>query len=72
MIVYTTADSKNDLQGILDLQKQNLAAGLPLDEIQSQGFVTVDHSYEQLQKLNDYEKHVIAKKMKRWLVICWL
>ncbi len=65
MIIYTTAHSKNDLQGILNLQKQNLAAGLPMDEIQSQGFVTVDHSYEQLEKLNDYEKHVIAKENEK-------
>ena len=61
MIVYTTANSKDDLEGILHLQKRNLAAGLTRDEIQSQGFVTVDHSYEQLKALNDHEKHVIAK-----------
>jgi L-amino acid N-acyltransferase YncA len=65
MITYTTANSKNDLEGILDLQKQNLAARLTKDEIQSQGFVTVDHSYDQLKKLNDHEKHVIAKDDKK-------
>ncbi|MBI3482126.1 MAG: GNAT family N-acetyltransferase [Bacteroidetes bacterium] len=32
------------------------------DEIQSQGFVTVNHTLEQLKKLNDFEKHVIAKE----------
>jgi L-amino acid N-acyltransferase YncA len=61
MISYTTADSISDLEGILSLQKINLARGLSSEEIQSQGFVTVDHSYEQLKKLNDIEKHVIAK-----------
>ena len=61
MILYTTAASKNDLKGILNLQKRNLARGLTKDEIQSQGFVTVDHSFEQLEVLNNYEKHVIAK-----------
>ena len=61
MIIYTTANSKNDLEEILKLQKHNLASSLTKDEIQSQGFVTVDHSYEQLEKLNDYEKHIIAK-----------
>jgi L-amino acid N-acyltransferase YncA len=61
MITFTTAGSKNDLDGILALQKANLARGLAADEIQSQGFVTVDHTYEQLEQLNDYEKHVIAK-----------
>ncbi len=61
MIIYTTANSKIDLEGILSLQKINLAASLTKDEIQSEGFVTVDHSYDQLAKLNDQERHVIAK-----------
>jgi L-amino acid N-acyltransferase YncA len=65
MIIYTTANSKNDLQGILNLQKRNLAPSLTSDEIQSQGFVTVDHSYEQLEKLNGYEKHIIAKENEK-------
>ena len=61
MIYYTTANTQNDLEGILTLQKTNLAKNLPQEEVQSQGFVTVDHSYEQLKKLNDCEKHIIAK-----------
>jgi len=61
MTVFTTSDSKKDLEGILDLQKTNLALNLPADEIQSQGFVTVTHTYKQLSKLNAYEKHIIAK-----------
>jgi L-amino acid N-acyltransferase YncA len=61
MIIYTTANSKNDLEGILDLQKANLSSSLTPTEIESQGFVTVHHSYEQLEKLNGIEKHVIAK-----------
>jgi L-amino acid N-acyltransferase YncA len=65
MIIYTTANSKNDLEGILHLQKANLAASLAPAEIESQGFVTVDHSYDQLEKLNRIEKHVIAKNGDR-------
>ena len=61
MTNYTTATTINDLNGILALQKANLAQGLTLEEIQSQGFVTVNHSYDQLKKLNDCEKHIIAK-----------
>jgi hypothetical protein len=61
MIIYTTSDSKNDLEGILDLQKRNLPVSLTKDEILNQGFVTVDHSYDQLVRLNDHEKHVVAK-----------
>jgi ribosomal protein S18 acetylase RimI-like enzyme len=65
MVIYTTSDSKNDLEGILALQKRNLAASLTKDEILSQGFVTVDHSYDQLARLNDHEKHVIAKDKEK-------
>ena len=65
MITYTTANSKNDLEGILELQKQNLAVSLTNAEMQTQGFVTVDHSYDQLEKLNDHDKHVIAKDDKK-------
>lgn len=61
MLTYTTSDTENDLQGILELQKANLTRNLSKEEIDAQGFVTVDHSYEQLKKLNDLEKHVIVK-----------
>ncbi len=61
MLTFTKATSTNDLEGILFLQKRNLAQGLPPEEIQSQGFVTVNHSFDQLKKLNDIERHVIAK-----------
>lgn len=61
MITYTAANSKNDLEGILKLQKANLPQGLTPDEIRSQGFVTVNHSFDLLAKLNDLEKHIIAK-----------
>jgi L-amino acid N-acyltransferase YncA len=61
MIVFSTATSQNDLQGILELQRINLARNLTHDEIKSQGFVTVNHTFDQLSKLNDYEKHIIAK-----------
>jgi hypothetical protein len=61
MLTYTTVNSASDLEGILTLQKANLAVGLSLEEIQSQGFVTVSHSLEQLKKMNDAERHIIAK-----------
>ncbi len=61
MITYTTSNTKDELEGILKLQKENLAQGLTVDEMQSQGFVTVNHTYDVLKKMNDLEKHVIAK-----------
>jgi hypothetical protein len=61
MINYTQSTSASDLEGILILQKANLAQGLSHEEIQSQGFVTVNHTFDLLKKLNNHEKHVIAK-----------
>ncbi|QNA43712.1 GNAT family N-acetyltransferase [Lacibacter sediminis] len=61
MISYSTSTTKQELEGILKLQQLNLAQGLMPDEIQSQGFVTVKHTYDVLKKMNDLEKHVIAK-----------
>ena len=61
MIIYKTSDSEKDLSGILKLQKENLPVNLNREEINSQGFVTVEHSYDQLKKMNDIEKHVIGK-----------
>ena len=61
MLIFVKATSASDLEGILFLQKKNLAQGLSTEEIQSQGFVTVNHSFEQLKGLNDIEQHVVAK-----------
>ena len=60
MINYKTASTQKELEGILLLQKENLAYGLTEEELKSQGFVTVNHNYAQLQKLNDIENHIIA------------
>jgi predicted GNAT superfamily acetyltransferase len=70
MVIYTHSITETDLLGILVLQKSNLAINLPADEIQSQGFVTVNHSYEDMLKLNNIEQHVIAKENDR--VIAYL
>jgi len=61
MITYTTSTSQLDLQGILRLQKGNLKNKLSANEIKNQGFVTVEHTLELLNKLNKHEKHIIAK-----------
>ena len=61
MIEFATSKSRDELLGILNLQKKNLSDALTKDEIISQGFVTVNHSYDQLKNLNDIENHIIAK-----------
>jgi GNAT superfamily N-acetyltransferase len=45
----------------LELQKINLTSALTPVEIESQGFVTVTHTLEELKKLNDIERSIIAK-----------
>ncbi|MEJ7914327.1 MAG: GNAT family N-acetyltransferase, partial [Chitinophagaceae bacterium] len=61
MFIYTTATSRSDLEGILALQKKNLPNILTPEEIRSQGFVTVMHSFIDLENLNNIENHVIAR-----------
>ncbi|MDR7127745.1 hypothetical protein J2X69_000073 [Algoriphagus sp. 4150] len=60
MITLTQSKSTADLQGIIDLQKANLSTQISVDEKESQGFVFVRHSLEDLGKLNAIEAHVIA------------
>lgn len=61
MIIFDTANSLTDLQGILELQRQNLKKNLTDQEITTQGFLTVNHTLDQLQKLNTNVKHIVAK-----------
>jgi len=61
MITYGLSDTTHDLQAILHLQQQNLPTSLSSAEISSQGFVTVSHSLDDLQKMNGYEKSLIIK-----------
>jgi predicted GNAT superfamily acetyltransferase len=70
MIIYVTAQDEDDLHGILDLQRANLRINLSDAEINSQGFVTVVHTFSALKKLNDIEAHVIAKQSDK--VIAYL
>lgn len=61
LLTYTTSESVTDLLGIIELQKNNLPTNLTKEEISNQGFVTVIHSFPQLEKMNRIEQHVICK-----------
>jgi hypothetical protein len=61
MIRYTTSKTDDELKQILELQRRNLAINLTKEQIASQGFVTVSHSFGDLQKMNRIEEHIIAK-----------
>lgn len=59
-IIYKRAGSDNELHQILALQKCNMREGLSKAEIATQGFITVNHNFEILKKMNDACPHIIA------------
>jgi L-amino acid N-acyltransferase YncA len=61
MITYTTASSDEDLRKILDLQNGNLHTTLTEAYRKDQGFVTVQHRFQDLKKMNDAEQSIVAK-----------
>jgi L-amino acid N-acyltransferase YncA len=56
---FERAYSDESIRQILDLQKRNLKKYLSETEKESQGFVTAEHTFEQLKKINDAEPCVI-------------
>jgi hypothetical protein len=61
MIDYTIAKTDEDIRQIIELQKLNLPQSLTEEQKNSQGFVTVVHSFETLKKMNDIEASLVAK-----------
>lgn len=59
MLKFERAITDESLNQILDLQKRNLKKYLSEDEKDSQGFVTAEHTFEQLKKINNAEPSVI-------------
>ncbi|MDQ6844664.1 MAG: GNAT family N-acetyltransferase, partial [Bacteroidota bacterium] len=60
-ITYTAVETDEEIQQILELQKRNLPQNLTPEQVSSQGFVTVIHSFDTLKKMNDTEASIIAK-----------
>jgi len=60
-ITYKRADSSDELQGILDLQEQNLRENTSDAEKTQEGFVTVRHNLNILSRMNAKSPHIIAK-----------
>lgn len=59
--IITTVSSDDDVRGILALQQKNLKKNLTAEQIQSQGFVTVEHEYAVLKAMNDAQPSIIVK-----------
>jgi len=62
---YSCSNSLDDFQQILALQKKNLSANISVEEVQSQGFVTVVHTQELLESMNELGCHALAKTEDR-------
>lgn len=57
----TVAQTTADLQGLLDLQYQNLKRNVPPDVQHDQGFVTLQYTLEQMERMHALGPSVIAK-----------
>src|SRR5688572_27415279 len=64
MTVTVTATTQ-DLEQILTLQQTNLIVGLSTAEWKDQGFVTVEHTLDILQKMHDAAPSIIIKDIDR-------
>ena len=60
-VVITTAQTDADIRGLLALQQQNLVRNVSAEIAQSQGFVTVEHTYELLCQMNQAAPQIVAK-----------
>lgn len=61
IVTYALASTDDELGQIIDLQAKNLAENITADTRQSQGFVTVKHSFDLLKKMNASAQQIIAK-----------
>lgn len=59
--IITTVKNDDDVRGILALQQKNLKKNLSPEQIQSQGFVTVEHQFLVLKAMNNAQPSVIVK-----------
>lgn len=62
MIIYTTATTDEELHQILVLQRKNNPQEISSEEKKTEGFVTVQHSFDLLKEMNDASPHVLSKE----------
>lgn len=60
MVSYKQASTLEELEQILALQQENLPKNISAEESAKEGFVTVEHTLEQLKAMNDECGHIIA------------
>ncbi|MDF1697361.1 MAG: GNAT family N-acetyltransferase [Saprospiraceae bacterium] len=60
MVHIKRVESKKELEGILQLQRKNIKENLTQTTMEKDGFVTLKHDFDLLDKMNAFEPHVIA------------
>ena len=60
-VLITRVKSDADVQGIIDLQQANLKRNLSPEAIETEGFVTLEHSFDTMKRMNDAAPSIIAK-----------
>lgn len=60
-IEFTSAKTTDELLQILSLQQLNLRSSISATEMMEEGFVTVEHDFQLLKRMNDACPHIIAK-----------
>ena len=61
MLLATTVSAEKELQQILDLQQKYLVSNIGKEEMQSQGFLTVQHTPGLLKKMHSLAPSIIIK-----------
>lgn len=61
IIRYCRSKTDKELHQILGLQQKNLFANITDEERKLEGFLTVEHTFDLLKKMNEACPHVIAK-----------
>lgn len=64
-ITYGNVETKEELHQILALQKANLPDNISQEILSSEGFVTANHTFDLLLRMNDVCQHIIAKDGKK-------
>lgn len=62
IITYHRVSTSEELNQILELQKQNLKHLITEEQKKKEGFVTLQHDFDILKKMNDACAHCIAKQ----------
>ena len=60
MVTYKQASTKHELEQILLLQQKNLPKNLSPREQEEEGFLTVEHTMDILEAMNNVCGHIIA------------